>query len=391
MTSSPAGRARGLVTRTPAAPANVLAGGRPRLRVVPPILVRQLRGGFEESVHRGDITEVAADGRVVRSIGDPNRLVLLRSAAHPFGVVALIEAGGLDAFGLETAELALMAGSHSGEDVHVRTLQGVFRRATLTQALLACGAEGMPLDPLTSARLARDGEKAGAIRHMCSGQHAVAILLSKLNGWEMTGYWLPGHPAQVAMATAIARAFGITPNKLRSATDACGLPTWAVTLHEVARAFAMLAQPAAIPHDDARSSLAPALSLVRDAMLMHPDMVGGARDRLDTSLMKAAPGRLLSKSGGEGLRGVAILTGQHGSGPRQLASGLAVKIEDGGGNHRAGWAAAVEALRQVGALDAAGLRALGRYHRPGTRDSDGRMGGEAIPGFDLVPVGELVP
>jgi L-asparaginase II len=153
----------------------------------------------------------------------------------------------------------------------------------------------------------------------------------------------------------------------------------------------MLAQPAAIPPDDPRSALAPALSLVRDAMMAHPDMVGGARDRLDTSLMKASPGRLLSKSGQEGLRGVAILPGPRGSGPKHLASGLAVKIEDGGGDRRAGWAATVEALRQVGVLDAAALRALGRYHRPGTRDSDGRVASEAIPGFDLVPVGELVP
>ena len=35
----------------------------------------------------------------------------------------------------------------------------------------------MPLDALTAARLARDGEKAGPIRHMCSGQHAVSLLL----------------------------------------------------------------------------------------------------------------------------------------------------------------------------------------------------------------------
>jgi L-asparaginase II len=71
-----------------------------------------------------------------------------------------------------------MASSHSGEDFHVRTLQGMFRRAGVSQTLLACGSEGMPLDALTAARLARDGEKPGPIRHMCSGQHAVSLLLS---------------------------------------------------------------------------------------------------------------------------------------------------------------------------------------------------------------------
>ena len=44
-------------------------------------------------------------------------------------------------------------------------------------------------------------------------------------------------------------------------------------------------------------------------MLANPEMVGGRHDRLDTSLMKAAPDRLVSKSGMEALRGVAILPG----------------------------------------------------------------------------------
>ena len=52
--------------------------------------------------------------------------------------------------------------------------------------------------PLTAARLARDGEKAGAIRHMCSGQHAVSLLLSRLKGWDLETYWQPEHPSQVA-------------------------------------------------------------------------------------------------------------------------------------------------------------------------------------------------
>jgi len=388
VTGSPNGRAR-----RPAGGVRSVrgqaAGGRSRLRVVPPILVRQLRDGFEESVHRGDIVEVDTDGRVIRAIGDPNRPVLLRAAAHPFGVVALIEAGGLDAFALEPSEIALMAGSHSGEDLHVRTLQGVLRRATLTQALLACGSEGMPLDPLTAARLARDGEKAGPVRHTCSGPHAVAILLSKLNGWEITGYWQPTHPVQVAIATALARAFGTTPDRLHRATDACGLPTWGVPLHEVARAYALLAQPSAIPPHDPRSGLAPALSLIRDSMLAHPEMVGGSRDRLDTSLVKTVPGRLVSKSGQEGLRGVAILPG-HRNGVGPGASGLAIKIEDGGADRRASWASTVEALRQVGVLDEHAVRALGRYHRPSARDDEGRVASEAVPGFELVPVGELV-
>ena len=105
----------------------------PIRRAAPPVLVRQIRNGIVESVHRGDVVEVDATGRIVRLLGDPDRVVTLRSCVKPFGLLALLEAGGIEAFDLTTPEIAIMASSHSGEDVHVRTLQGIYRRAGISQ------------------------------------------------------------------------------------------------------------------------------------------------------------------------------------------------------------------------------------------------------------------
>ena len=356
-----------------------------------PILVRQVRGGIEESVHRGDVVEVAIDGTLIRGLGDPDRVANLRSCVKPFGVVALIEAGGIEAFDLEPAEIAVMASSHSGEDLHIRTLQGMYRRAGVSQALIATGSEGMPLDALTAARLARDGEKASPLRHMCSGQHSVFLLLARLKGWDPERYWLDDHPAQVAYRAVVARAFGTSPGRLRTALDGCGIATYAFSLREIARAYALLADPAAVAATDARSSLAPALIRIRDAMLANPEMIGGTRDRLDTSLMKAAPGRVVSKGGMEALRGLAVLSGSRpgGNGESSVAAtGIALKIEDGDGHERGTWAATVEVLAQAGVLDEKALRMLARYHRPVELDPHGRMAAEAIPDFDLAPLGE---
>jgi len=256
--------------------------------------------------------------------------------------------------------------------------------------LLACGSEGMPLDALTAARLARDGEKPGPLRHMCSGQHAVSLLLARLQGWDLETYWQPSHPAQVAYRSAVARAYGTTPDRLRTAIDGCGVETYAFRLREVAQAYAMLADPAAVPKNDPRSAIAPVLTQVRDAMLANPDMIGGRHDRLDTSLMKAVPGRIISKAGMEALRAIAILPGERTGTSATGATGLATKIEDGDGYDRGTWAASVEALRQTGMLDGAALRALSRYHRPAILDPHGRVGAEAIPEFELAPVGELI-
>lgn len=357
---------------------------------VTPILVRQLRNGMEESVHRGDIVEADAAGGLIRVLGDPDRLVTLRSTVKPFGLLALIEAGGVKAFDLGSAEIAILASSHSGEDLHVRTIQGIFRRVGISQALLACGSEGMPLDPLTAARLARDGEKAGPIRHMCSGQHSVFLLLSKLEGWDPADYWRPSHPSQAAYRIAVARAFAVKPEDLRTAIDGCGVETFGFPIRAVARAYAMLADPSALPSKDPRHALAASLTIVRDAMLAEPEMVAGRHDRLDTSLMKAVPGRLISKAGMEALRAVAILGGPRAGSTDSGPSGLVVKVEDGDGYDRATWAASIEAMRQAGVLDGAALRALGRYHRPTTVDPHGRVAAEAVAEFELAPVGELI-
>lgn len=390
VSAGPAPRAR---TPAPArrGPVAVARGrGGSRVPPAPPVLVRQIRGDVVESEHRGHVVEVDPAGRLLRAVGDPERPVTLRSTAKPFGLVALLEAGGRDAFELSGAELALLASSHSGEDLHVRTLHGIFRRARLSQSMLACGTEGMPLDALTAARLARDGERPGPARHMCSGQHAVFLLLARLADWPLEGYWEVDHPAQIVYRSAVGRAFGMSPPELVLVGDDCGIPTYVVPLRILARAYAFLADPEGVTGSDPRAGLAGHLRTVRDAMLAHPEIVGGHRDRLDTSLMKTLPGRLVAKAGMEGLRGIAILPGSRNGTAAAAPSGLALKIEDGDGRGRASWATTIEALRQVGVLDGPPLRQLGRYHRPPSLDSHGRVVAEAVPAFELVPLGELV-
>jgi len=361
-----------------------------RSRVVAPILARHIRNGIEESVHRGDIVETDVAGRIIRQLGDPDRIVTLRSTVKPFGALALIEAGGIAAFDLEPAEIAILASSHSGEDLHVRTLQAIFRRSGVSQSLLGNGSEGAPLDELTAARLARDGEKPGPIRHMCSGQHTVFLLLSRLRGWDPNEYWKANHPAHVAYREMVARAYGVPVGTLRTGLDGCGVDTYAFRLREVARAYAMLADPAGIPSGDPRSELAESLTIVRDAMIENPEMVAGRHDRLDTSLMKAVPGRIVAKAGMEALRGMGIVPGPRAGSNDGASSGIAVKIEDGGGYDRGSWAVSVEALRQAGVLDEAALRQLARYHRPAIVDPHGRLGAETIAEFELAPIRELV-
>lgn len=340
-----------------------------------------------ESRHRGHVVQVSQSGMLEKGIGDPDMPVTLRSAVKPFAIIPLIESGAADDLDVTPVELAVMAASHAGEDLHVRTLQALFRRAGISQTLLACGSEGMPLDERTAARLARDGEAAGPIRHMCSGFHAASLLLSRFAGWSLDEYDRPDHPSQLAARAAVASVFGVRSELLRTAVDDCGLLTYVFPLVEVARAFCLLADPTGSEAPGA-AALAPYLQRVRDAMLAAPEMVGGTAEMLDTRLMRTLPGRIVAKSGAEGLRGIGLLPGWGGRGG--TATGVVVRIEDGDGAGRANRAVTCEALSQLGALDDRALVALAAHHRPATHSPRGERIAETVAAFELAPISELI-
>ncbi len=350
------------------------------------MLAEVRRGPFVESRHRGHIVQVDVTGKVERGVGDPDSVTSLRSAVKPFAVTALLEAGGVEQFHLTDQEIAVMSASHHGEDAHVRTIQAVLRRAGLSQTLLACGTEDAPADSITAARLAREGEAPGSIRHMCSGFHTSSLLLSRLSGWTLPDYWRPEHPSQVAAADAVARIFRVRSVDLVTAVDNCGVLTYAFPMASIARAFALLADPAG-GADASQASLVAPLTRVRDAMKAAPEMVGGTHDASDTRIMRARPGALVSKGGAEGLRGVGILAGARGA--QTPAAGLAIKIEDGDRSARANKSVTAEALGQLGVYDAETLERLNDFHRPPVKDPRGIEIGRTMPVFQLAPFSEL--
>jgi len=350
------------------------------------VLAEVRRGPFVESRHRGHIVQVDVYGKPERGVGDPDYVTSIRSAVKPFAVAALLEAGAVEQFHLTDPEIAIMAASHNGEDAHVRTIQAVLRRAGLSQSLLACGTEDAPNDSLTAARLAREGETPGPIRHMCSGFHTSSLLLSRINGWTLADYWRPEHPSQQAAASAVARIFGVRQADLVTAVDNCGVLTYAFPLATIARGFALLADPAGGAEASQQSLVAP-LTRIRDAMMAAPEMVGGSRGDTDTSLMRARPGRLVVKGGAEGLRGISIVPGARGA--KTPAAGVALKIEDGDKGGRAKKSVSVETLGQLGVFDDPVLERLNEFHRPPVRDPRGVEIATTYPVFQLAPFSEL--
>ncbi len=314
---------------------------------VAPILVEVWRGSAVESRHRGAIVAATATGQIVAAVGDPNWLCFLRSAAKPFQAIAVLRTGAAKRFAITTQELAIMAASHNGEPEHTAVVAGLLSRLGLTVDVLRCGTHP-PFNRAAARRLA--GVTITALHNNCSGKHAGMLAGCLAAGFPTADYETPTHPIQTAIADIIATMCGVAVEAMPSGLDGCTVPTWAVPLWKLAVGYARLFAHSPYPEESRQ---------VAGAMLEHPELIGGT-ERIDTDLMRAVPGQLLSKVGAEGVHVVAVPASDR----FPDALGLAVKIEDGD-SFRARNTVVLEALRQLGLLDAEQYAALReKYSQP---------------------------
>jgi L-asparaginase II len=230
-----------------------------------PITVAVERGEVVESRHRVHAVRVEGD-KVRESWGDPELVTFMRSAAKPLQALPLVRSYG----NLSDAEVAIACASHGAAPEQLDAVKLLLARSWSSEDDLECG-------PVEGSRL----------RHNCSGKHAGMLAVCAARGWERPGYRLPEHPLQREIAGLVAEAAAARRN-VPSATDGCGVVTFALALRQMAAAFARLAI----------GELAGAERIV-EAMTREPELVEGP-GRTATELMKALPGTI-AKGGAEGL------------------------------------------------------------------------------------------
>lgn len=338
-----------------------------------PILIEVTRGPLVESWHRGWVVVVDSAGTVVASLGDSATRTFFRSAAKPFQTIPLITSGAATRYGLTPQELAVITGSHSGEEIHLATVESILARGGLSVDLLQCGAH-QPFDSQAARALRAAGRAPGPLHNNCSGKHAGMLLLARQGGYPLENYLDPDHPIQVGIRRVVADFTGTPVDEIVVAVDGCSAPVFGVSLRAMALSYARLVDPGgSTPRDEAARQ-------VLAAMLEFPEMVGGTRRRLDTDLMRALPGRLVSKVGAEGVQLIGVLpTSAY---PRGL--GIAIKIEDGD-IRRARDPVVIEVLRQLGVLDEETLPLLSEYRQATLYNHRHLAVGEVRPAFRLFP------
>ena len=326
-----------------------------------PLLVEVTRGNLVESRHSGAVAVVDADGAVVLALGDVTTPIFPRSAIKALQALALVEAGVADRFRLGDEELALACASHGGEPAHVAGVERMLRAAALDTAALACGTH-WPLHQPSAQALARAGGAASALHNNCSGKHAGFLCATCAMEADTDGYVDAAHPVQREVKAILESLGGAPIPDERRATDGCSVPTWAMPLTDLARAFARFATGRRL---EARR--AAAAQRLRAACAAKPWFVAGT-GRFDTELMQHFGARVFVKGGAEGVH-CGALPG--------LGCGIAVKCDDGHG--RAGEVMMAAVIARLLPLEGDDREFLVRFVRPTLRNWKGTVVGGLRP------------
>ena len=241
------------------------------------VLAEYVRDGVVESVHRGYLLALNADGSVNLALGGSEHLIFPRSCVKSIQGAAMVRAG----LQLEPRLLALGCSSHSGSEEHISAVREILALAKLDESALQCMLD----KPLGDQERRAWGDKpATRISMNCSGKHAAMLLTCVTNGWPIESYLDPAHPLQVAIKAELEDLAG---EKITlTSTDGCGAPLFLMSVAGLARAIRAIT----ISKD-------PAHQAVLDASRTFPEMVAG-KGRLTTQMIEAVPG-LYMKDGAE--------------------------------------------------------------------------------------------
>jgi L-asparaginase II len=326
--------------------------------LAPALLAEVTRGPEVESRHFGHAVAVDRKGRVLFAAGDPEHPTFPRSSLKPLQALAGTARGTAEAFAFTDAELAVTCASHAAEPRHREAVARILEKIGATEADLHCGAHPVSHLPTRDA-LILAGKEPTPIYSNCSGKHAGMLALARVLGAPLEGYWRPEHPVQREVQRVLAAFCDVDLRRLRWGVDGCGVPTYLLSLRELALGFARLAAPEELGKADAEAA-----RRITGAMNREPEMVRG-EGGFDSVLMRALPGAVACKGGAEGCQAAAVLG---------RGIGVAVKIEDGSARPLPPVFLAL--LRRLDALPEPLPPALAELLRPVVRNTRGEGVGE---------------
>lgn len=291
------------------------------------IIATTFREGKPDCIHMGTVVVVNDQGDLLYSLGNSQKLVFERSTTKPYKVTYLVEKGIHNKNCWQSSELAIIAGSHSGSQMHVQKLMEMLLKLNLEPEKLHCGSP-LPIDNNAILEMiAIGGISPSPLYSDCSGEHIGILALCLDNGWDINNYNDIGHPAQATLRQEINHFIEYEP--VDYSIDGCGEPTYFVPLYRLALGMANFCG----------KKMSKSAKTVIDAIIDEPDYYAGS-GRFASELIKTTKGRVIAKDGAEGL----CIVGWPSEG-----IGLAVKVADG--NYRAIVPTVLAVIKRLKLLD----------------------------------------
>lgn len=322
------------------------------------------RNQFVESIHNGCICVVDHKGKIIYHKGDGNTKFFFRSSAKPIQIIPFIERGGAEKMNFSLKEIAIGCASHTGESMHVETVNGILTRLGLSKDDLHCGISG-PYNEDEKIRLITSKEKPSPLHAGCSGKHAAMLAFSKYLGTDISNYEDISHPVQQEILKVISAFTEQDIDSIPTGIDGCGVPIFMLSVNKMALAYAKLTYYM----EDDKSKYHQSSRTVFEAMTKYPEMVAGSKE-FCTELMQATKGKLIGKIGAEAVYCLGIKKGN---------LGVCLKIADG--SERAVYPVVMQLLSELGVLEKDEYEALKHWNRPELKNNLQERIGHIIPVF----------
>lgn len=328
------------------------------------VLTREYRGDTPDLTHYGYLCVVDERGKVLYQVGDPDEIVFYRSASKPIQALPVLARGLDERYELTEEECVLFAGSHAGEEVHIKAITSIMKKAHLREGALVMLPTVPAYGPANEKRI-RHGLSPRKFYHNCVGKHAALMMVQRELNAPVEDYWRMDAPVQQEVLRTISVVSEFPEDQIKLGVDGCGVPVFAVSVKNAAISLKNMACPELIQDEklgEAAAKLAPMIN-------KYPYMMRGT-GYLCNEINQDA--NIIAKGGALGMYCLGL---------KKERLGIAFKLADGTEDS---WPIIIrEVLKKIGYRNQDTFDMLNRRNDGITRNDNGTEVGRLVPAFEL--------
>ncbi|WP_042477825.1 asparaginase [Bacillus ndiopicus] len=217
-------------------------------------LVEETRANLLENVYAGVICGVNDRKEAIYRVGDIQHKTYFRSASKPIQALPAFLAKIDFKYGLSDKEAALLTASQRGETYHIEALESMQEKLNIEESSLFC-PPAHSLNAVPRDEMIRRNIEKRRLYHNCAGKHMGFIATCRELGLSIDGYWKVEHPLQRQILQILSYLSETPLSEIHVGIDGCGVPVFAIPLHNMAIVSLKLACPDLIEDVELREAV----------------------------------------------------------------------------------------------------------------------------------------